>query len=147
MIDSIMTRDDLRFSEHAGDRMAEEGVIVDDVLVAIDQGEVIETYPNDRPFPSQLSFAMSANRPVHVVWATDPDAAKIVVITAYVLMPAVGNLAFGSGGAIYEMPALPDRSNRSGHESVHARAREHAAHRAARTRGGVHDMWCRGLRC
>ena len=84
MIYSIVTRDDLRFSEHAADRMAEEGLIVDDVLVTIDQGEVIETYPNDRPFPSKLSFAMNANRPIHVVWATDPDAAKIVVITAYV---------------------------------------------------------------
>ena len=79
-----MTRDDLRFTEHAADRMAEEGLIVDDVLVTIDQGEVIETYPNDRPFPSKLSFAVSARRPVHVVWATDPDTAKIVVITAYV---------------------------------------------------------------
>ncbi len=52
-----MTRDDLVFTEHAVDRMAEEGLVVADVIATVEHGEVIETYPQDTPFPSQLSLA------------------------------------------------------------------------------------------
>jgi hypothetical protein len=67
--------------------MAEEGFIVADVITTIEHGEVIETYPQARPFPAQLSFARVAGPAVHVAWATNPVSNKVMVITAYVPDP------------------------------------------------------------
>ena len=45
-------------------------------------GEVIEVYPADRPYPSCLMLYVEAD-PVHVVAAADADARICHVITAY----------------------------------------------------------------
>jgi hypothetical protein len=49
----------------------EFGSITDqEVYEAICRSEVIETYPDDTPYPSVLIFGMTdANRPLHVVCA------------------------------------------------------------------------------
>ena len=63
-----MTRDDLVFTDHAVDSMAERGIVVQDVITTVASGEVIESYPNDKPYPSQVSFAiLAANSPLHVL--------------------------------------------------------------------------------
>jgi hypothetical protein len=45
-------------------------------------GEVIEVYPTDRPYPSCLILHLEPE-PVHVVAAADPAARICHVITAY----------------------------------------------------------------
>jgi hypothetical protein len=45
-------------------------------------GEVIEVYPTDRPYPSCLILYVEVE-PVHVVAAADPAARICHVITAY----------------------------------------------------------------
>jgi hypothetical protein len=45
-------------------------------------GEVIEVYPADRPYPSCLILNVETD-PVHVVAAADPDARICHAITAY----------------------------------------------------------------
>jgi hypothetical protein len=45
-------------------------------------GEVIEAYPADRPYPSCLILLVEVE-PVHVVAAADPVAEICHVITAY----------------------------------------------------------------
>lgn len=47
-------------------------------------GETIETYSDDTPYPSQLLLGWCAGRPLHVVAAYDPGTGLCVVITAYV---------------------------------------------------------------
>lgn len=44
----------LVFRPHAIKRMFERRIGRDEVRNVLDQGEVIEAYPEDRPFPSQL---------------------------------------------------------------------------------------------
>ena len=81
-----MTRDDLVFTEHAVDQMAERGILVQDVIDTVASGEAIESYPNDKPYPSTLSLAMVSRMatPLHVLWAMDPTTRKIIIITTYV---------------------------------------------------------------
>jgi hypothetical protein len=80
-----VTRDDLLFTDHAVDAMAERGIVVQDVIITVASGKVIESYPNDKPYPSQLSFAMLASgSALHVLWARHPETGKIIVITTYV---------------------------------------------------------------
>jgi hypothetical protein len=82
-----VTRDDLVFTEHAVDRMAEEGIVVSQVIQTVEAGEVIESYPTDVPYPSQLSLAMVKGTPVHTVWAVNPNTRKVIIITTYVPKP------------------------------------------------------------
>jgi hypothetical protein len=77
----LVTRDDVVFTEHAVDRMAERGIVVRNVLETLTSGEVIESNPKDTPYPSTLSFAMVADGPLHVLWAVHPETRKIIVIT------------------------------------------------------------------
>ncbi len=51
----------------------ERGICRDEIVTAIMKGEVIETYPTDRPYPSCLILYAGAD-PVHVVAAADPAA-------------------------------------------------------------------------
>jgi hypothetical protein len=79
-----VTRDDLIFTDHAVDRMAERGIVVHDVIDTVANGDVIEVNLAERPYPSSLSFAMVAGGPLHVLWAEHPETRKIIVITTYV---------------------------------------------------------------
>jgi hypothetical protein len=49
----------------------------------IADGEVIEQYDNDKPFPSKLIFAMVNERPLHLVLGYDNDSGTCFMITAY----------------------------------------------------------------
>ncbi|MBI3950172.1 MAG: DUF4258 domain-containing protein [Acidobacteria bacterium] len=66
-------------------RAEEFGLITDqEVYEAICTGEVIETYPDDTPYPSVLIFGMTdADRPLHVVCAYDGEDDQAVIITVY----------------------------------------------------------------
>lgn len=79
-----MNRDDCVFTEHAVDQMAERGIVVQDVIDTVAFGEAIQSYPNDKPYPSTLSFAIIAGSPIHVLWAVHPKTLKIIIITTYV---------------------------------------------------------------
>ena len=79
-----MNRDDLVFSEHAVDEMAERGILVHEVIDVLTSGEAIESYPIDKPYPSTLSFALVGGSPLHVLWAVQPETRKVIVITTYV---------------------------------------------------------------
>lgn len=78
-----MTRDELELTEHAALlRMPQERLTIDDLVVALNTGEMIASYPDDRPWPSQLTLGWVEGRPVHVCWARTPDG-KARIITAY----------------------------------------------------------------
>ena len=70
-------------SLHAQLRLNERDISIDDVMNAIDNGEIIEQYPNDFPFPSCLILGISINdKYIHVVVSMNDD--KIYLITAYI---------------------------------------------------------------
>ena len=53
------------------------------VLEVLRAGELVEDYPDDRPFPSALFLGWLGKKPLHVVAALDETAPKVFVITAY----------------------------------------------------------------
>jgi len=52
-------------------------------LEAIQEGEVIDNYPDDLPYPSCLIFKKVSDRPIHVVVALDSENDFAYLITVY----------------------------------------------------------------
>ncbi len=73
----------LVFRPHAIQRMFERRIGRDEVRNVLDQGEVIEAYPDDRPFPSRLVLGWDELRPLHVVAARNEEENETIVITVY----------------------------------------------------------------
>lgn len=71
------------FRVHAIQRMAQRQISVSDVRRVVDDGERIEEYPDDKPFPSALVFGRCGSRPLHVVVADNFDDNQVIVITVY----------------------------------------------------------------
>ncbi|MBS4829527.1 MAG: DUF4258 domain-containing protein [Firmicutes bacterium] len=72
----------IAITEHARIRLAERGITVKDVINCIANGEIIEQYENDKPFPSCLVLGMALNdKYIHVVVSSDGEF--IHLITAY----------------------------------------------------------------
>ena len=69
---------------HANEAMRDDQISDDDVNASILNGEIIEDYPDDQPFPSGLIYG-SASRgdPVHSVWGYNALERFAVLITVY----------------------------------------------------------------
>lgn len=74
--------DNFRLTKHAFFRLDERCIILQDVRKVILEGEIIEQYPDDYPYPSCLLLGLStADRYLHACVATNGE--EIRVITAY----------------------------------------------------------------
>lgn len=71
------------FSNHAVKQMFSRNISVDDVKNVINSGEEIKNYPDDRPYPSKLVYAIINERPLHVVYCLNQEEKQVIVITAY----------------------------------------------------------------
>ena len=76
-------RNDLVFAtQHAAERFRQRGIRAVDVRQAVLNGEIIEQYPDDFPFPSCLILGRDHNGAVlHVCMSDEGSASRI--ITAY----------------------------------------------------------------
>ena len=74
----------LVFSVHAGLRMSKWSIDVEDIQAVVDQGDVIENYPNALPLPCQLMIGKTKDRYIHVVVARIEASKRAIIITAYV---------------------------------------------------------------
>ena len=79
----IIQKNRIEWSAHALSRMLEKGISRASVKHVITYGELIETYHDDKPFPSGLFLGAWEEMPLHVVIAWDAASQKIFVITAY----------------------------------------------------------------
>ncbi len=71
------------FSKHATDQSILHRISVQGLREAIDGGEIIEDYPNDKYGPSCLIFGLTTtNRPLHVQ-CSYPSRPLLKVITLY----------------------------------------------------------------
>ena len=75
--------DTLKYTNHAIEFMARRAIKEQEVEYAITGGETIENYPDDKPFPSRLVFALVNGRPIHLVVGFNEEAKACFVITAY----------------------------------------------------------------
>jgi len=75
------------FTKHARDEMESEefGEIRErEVYEALESGKVIESYPEDEPYPSCLIYGRTfGDRPLHVLCAYTKDEETAIIITAY----------------------------------------------------------------
>jgi len=62
--------------------MFERDICEEDVEETIKNGEIIEEYFDDKPYPSFLALKFYS-KPLHVVFAKNQDDNEIIVITAY----------------------------------------------------------------
>ena len=87
MIDIINLRkyfenDNVLISDHVAMRFRQRGLKVKDIRCAVNNGEIIEQYPEDFPFPSCLILGKAADEKIiHVVMSDEGSASRI--ITAY----------------------------------------------------------------
>ncbi len=71
------------FSGHAVRRMFERHIGRDEVVAALDSGEVIAEYPDDLPFPSVLLLASAGQRILHIVVGEDTASGTCYIVTVY----------------------------------------------------------------
>lgn len=74
----------IRISDHADVEAHEDKLSYEEVYYSVLQGEIIEDYPTDTPYPSCLIYGQTViGDPVHSVWAFNPDNRWAVLITVY----------------------------------------------------------------
>lgn len=89
-----MKSNQLVFRVHAVRRMFERGISDAAVRKIITEGETIEQYPDDTPYPSRLMLGFIGSRPLHVVVADNSDDEELIIITVYEPDPAKWDTAF-----------------------------------------------------
>jgi uncharacterized protein DUF4258 len=74
----------VRITDHADEEAHADDLSLDEVFSSIPGGEIIEDYPDDKPFPSCLIFGTTfRGNPIHSVWAYNPENRWAVLITVY----------------------------------------------------------------
>ncbi|MCM1282746.1 MAG: DUF4258 domain-containing protein [Muribaculaceae bacterium] len=72
----------IKWAKHCLERMQERDISIDDVESCLEEGEIIEDYPDDFPHPSCLIFGHTKKHKVlHIVVGSDGNT--IFLITAY----------------------------------------------------------------
>ncbi|MCL1859270.1 MAG: DUF4258 domain-containing protein [Oscillospiraceae bacterium] len=72
----------LRWTNHIFARLLQRNISMNDIEYAIINGEIIESYPDDYPYPSCLILGKSGNKQyLHVVCGITPR--ELYLITAY----------------------------------------------------------------
>ena len=68
-------------TKHAGSRLIERDISVDDIKSAIKTGEIIKQYEDDKPFPSCLILGTATNKTqIHVVVSSSTDSLYIITV-------------------------------------------------------------------
>ena len=67
---------------HAIERMFQRDIYEYQVEEVVERGEIIESYMDDKPYPSFLVLGYSDGIALHVVYAKDENN-NIIIITAY----------------------------------------------------------------
>ena len=73
----------IEWQRHAFEKMMERNISRDIVKEVLLSGEIIEDYPNDKPYPAALLLGRVKGEPFHVVAALDSENDRCFVITAY----------------------------------------------------------------
>ncbi|MFQ5652445.1 MAG: DUF4258 domain-containing protein, partial [bacterium] len=76
---------DIRISSHGYDELAEDGLLVMDILSGVREARIVEDYPAYPKGPGVLILQKDLQgNPIHVLWGIPRDAAPpAVLITAY----------------------------------------------------------------
>lgn len=74
----------VNITQHARKEAKEDNLLLDEIFHSTQNGEVIEDYPTDTPYPSCLIYGQNQEgHPVHSVWTYAADSQIAVLITVY----------------------------------------------------------------
>jgi len=74
----------VRITDHADNEAVDDGLTFEEIYFSVMHGEVIEDYPNDKPYPSCLILGNNfSGEPIHSVWAYNSENLWAVLITVY----------------------------------------------------------------
>ena len=74
----------VRITDHADEEAESDLLTFDEIYFSVLNGEIIETYQKDRPYPSCLVYGSTfGDDPVHSVWAFNAVNQWAVLITVY----------------------------------------------------------------
>ena len=78
----LTKQEKLRWTNHIMIRLLQRNITQDDIICALLNGEIIEEYENDYPYPSCLVYGINLNNQVlHVVCGSNEK--ELWIITAY----------------------------------------------------------------
>lgn len=71
-------------TEHADVEMSEDEIYNEELYESVLEGEILEEYPDDAPFPSCLVHGEGpSGDPIHSVWAYSEEDEIATLITCY----------------------------------------------------------------
>ncbi len=81
----LIDKGEVRISNHEYNELAEDGLLVKDVMIGIKKGKVVEDYPDYPKGPCVLVFQRDkGGNPIHVVWGIPKGSSSpAVLVTAY----------------------------------------------------------------
>ena len=81
---TAIQRHQIRITDHADEEAQADLLTFDEIFFSVLQGEIIEDYPRDKPYPSCLVYGNSfSDEPIHSVWAYNDKTEWAVLITVY----------------------------------------------------------------
>ena len=84
-IKELVRRNEIKVSDHGYDEIAEDDIFIKDIIADVDNGIIVEDYPEYPKGPCVLVLEKDRDaRPIHVVWGIPKGAScPAVVVTAY----------------------------------------------------------------
>lgn len=74
----------IKITDHADEEAQLDLLNMNDILDSIKNGEIIDEYENDKPYPSSLILShIKKGMPIHTVWAYNVKTKYAVLITIY----------------------------------------------------------------
>ncbi|MFM7438336.1 MAG: DUF4258 domain-containing protein, partial [Snowella sp.] len=74
----------VRITDHADEEAVEDDLTFDEIYFSILFGEIIEQYPNNKPYPQYLVYGQTfSGDSVHSVWEYNKETKWAVIVTVY----------------------------------------------------------------